>query len=61
MELAQRRKSEHPGDGLLNAWHRMRDCEDAGRDVPQSITEARQQDRATVQSEDDQDEQDFGR
>jgi hypothetical protein len=29
--------------------------------VPQSITEARQQDRATVQSEDEQDEQDFGR
>ncbi len=53
------RKREHPGDGLLNAWHRMRDCEDAGRDVPQSITEARQQDRATVQSEED--EQDFGR
>jgi hypothetical protein len=55
------RKREHPGDGLLNAWHRMCDCEDAGRDVPQSITEARQQDRATVQSEDEEDEQDFGR
>ena len=55
------RKSEHPGDGLRNAWHTMRDCEDAGGSVPRSITEARQQDRATVQSEDDQDEQDFGR
>ena len=66
LEDAERagRKSEHPGDGLLNAWHRMRDCEDARRGVPQSITEARQQDCTTVQSEDEQDEQDeqdFGR
>jgi hypothetical protein len=58
------RKSEHPGDGLRNAWRTMRDYQDAGRGVPQSITEARQQDCATVQSEDEQDEQDeqdFGR
>ena len=52
------------GDGLLNAWHTMRDCEDAARDVPQSITEARHQDRATVRRQDvqdAQDQQDFGR
>ena len=49
------------GDGLLNAWHTMRDCEDAARDVPQSITEARHQDRATVHRQDQQDEQDIGR
>jgi len=54
----QGRKAEHPGDGLLNAWHTMRDGEDAGRGVPQSITAARQQDRATVQRRDEQDEQD---
>ncbi len=55
------RKSVRAGDGLLNAWHTMRDCEDAGRGVPQSITEARQQDCTTVQSADEEDEQDFGR
>jgi len=58
------RKSARPGDGLLNAWHTMRDCEDAARDVPQSITEARHQDRATVRRQDvqdAQDQQDFGR
>ena len=52
------RKSEHPGDGLLNAWHTMRDCEDAGGRVPQSITEARQQDRAMMQSDAEQDQED---
>ena len=55
------RKSVRAGDGLLNAWHTMRDCEDAGGRVPQSITEARHQDRASVQRRDQQDEQDFGR
>ena len=55
------RKREHLGDGLRNAWHRMRDYQDAGRGGVQSITEARQQDRATVQREDEQDEHDFGR
>ncbi len=58
------RKREHPGDGLLNAWHRMLDCQDAGGRVPRSVTEARHQDRATVQRQDhqgEQDEQDFGR
>ena len=55
------RKSVRAGDGLLDAWHTMRDCEDAGGRVPQSITEARYQDRATEQGEDEQDEQDTGR
>jgi hypothetical protein len=58
------RKSVRPGDGLLNAWHTMRDCEDAGGSVPQSITKARQQDRATVRREDEQEcspQDDFGR
>ncbi len=58
------RKSERAGDGLLNAWHTMRDCEDAGGRVPPSITEAREQDRTTVQREDEQDcspEDDLGR
>ena len=58
------RKSVRAGDGLLNAWHTMRDCQDAGGRVPQSITKARQQDRATVQREDEQDcspQDDFGR
>ena len=58
------RKSERAGDGLLNAWHTMRDCEDAGGRVPPSVTEAREQDRTTVQREDEQDcssEDDLGR
>ena len=55
------RKSERAGDGLLNAWHTMRDCEDAGGRVPQFIMEARHQDRAAVQREDEQDEEDIGR
>jgi hypothetical protein len=49
------RKSARPGDGLLTAWHTMRDYRDAARDVPQSVTEARHQDRAAVQREDEQD------
>ena len=58
------RKGARPGDGLLNAWHTMRDYQDAGASVPQSITEARRQDRTTVQREDEQDcspQDDFGR
>ena len=58
------RKGARPGDGLLNAWHTMRDCEDAGRGVPRSITDARHRDRATMQREDEQDcspQDDFGR
>ena len=58
------RMSVRPGDGLLNAWHTMRDCQDAGGRVSRSITEARKQDRATVQREDEQDcspQDDFGR
>ena len=58
------RKGARPGDGLLNAWHTMRDYQDAGARVPQSITEARRQDRTTVQREDEQDcspQDDFGR
>ena len=38
------RKSEREGDGLLNAWHAMRDYADPGRSVPESITKARNQD-----------------
>ena len=49
------RKSACVGDGLLNAWHTMRDCEDTGASVPQSIMEARRQDRTAVQREDEQD------
>ena len=52
------RKSVRAGDGLLNAWHTMRDCQDAGGRVPQSITEARQQDRAMMQSDAEQDQED---
>ena len=52
------RKSERPGDGLRNAWHTMRDCADAGRSVPTSIKNARDHDRALVQNDDEQDQQD---
>ena len=58
------RKSEREGDELLNAWHMMCDCEDAGGRVPQSITEARHQDQATVQRQDEHDcgtQDDLGR
>ena len=58
------RKRERAGDGLLDAWHTMRDYQDAGRSVPQSITEARHQDRTTVRRQNEQGEReqpDFGR
>ena len=48
------RKGARPGDGLLNAWHAMCDYQDAGGRLPQSITKARQQDRASVQRQDEQ-------
>lgn len=46
-------KSTSAAQRRLNAWDTMPDYRDAARGVPQSITKARQQDRATVQKGDE--------